>query len=272
MEAIFSSKLYRTSKRKDKIASAMQNPINLELVKQLEEYLDDSYKEQAVHHPLDTSEIPDTSEIQDVEKEISDVASESSSGRRPATPLRFSPSPTPVPEEVTHEDSVKEVTHDSSDSESVKEEVKLTDEAGSESSPERDAQSTFHAPKKRSDDESVEESVSINAATALYQPSVEASCCDKIRVDAAAIKGTLNVRDDTKGVSRIFVKDNELWIYYQDKINLNSVMEPVIEVLNGTGFTNLEFNRLARSDNAVVFEISCIYDDVKPMSEVDNEK
>ena len=106
----------------------------------------------------------------------------------------------------------------------------------------------------------------------LYPPVVEASCCDKVRVDAAAIKGTLNVRDDTKGVSRIFVKDKELWIYYQDKINLNSVMEPVIEVLNGTGFTNLEFNRLARTENAIVFDISCIYDDVKPMQEVAEEK
>lgn len=269
MEAIFSSKLYKTSKRKDRIASAMKNPINTELVQQLEDYLGDSdLEKQSADQPLKVQP-ENTVELKDTEEKVSDAASESSGGTSYHPALRFSPSSTPS-SEPTSEESADRV--DDTSTPEVKEVTHVEDAEPDVDIPaERDAQSTFHAPKKK-DEASVEESETINAATALYQPPVEASCCDKIRVDAAAIKGTLNVRDDTNGVSRVFVKDNELWIYYQDKINLNSVMEPVIEVLNGTGFTNLEFNRLARTDNAIVFEISCVYEDVKPMNEVTEKK
>lgn len=43
MKAIYASKLYRSSKRKSKIQAALQNPVNMELVKQLSEYLDEEY-------------------------------------------------------------------------------------------------------------------------------------------------------------------------------------------------------------------------------------
>lgn len=45
-QAIFSSKLYQASSRKNKIKAALENPINAELVKQLGEYIDDEYKPQ----------------------------------------------------------------------------------------------------------------------------------------------------------------------------------------------------------------------------------
>lgn len=43
---IFSSKLYQASTRKEKIKSALENPINAELVKQLDEYIGEEYKQQ----------------------------------------------------------------------------------------------------------------------------------------------------------------------------------------------------------------------------------
>lgn len=70
------------------------------------------------------------------------------------------------------------------------------------------------------------------------------------------IKGTLNHVSDTAGVSRIEVKDHELWVFYNDEVNLNNIMTEVIELLNNTGYTYLSFNRLARSNNAIVFEVS----------------
>lgn len=70
------------------------------------------------------------------------------------------------------------------------------------------------------------------------------------------IKGTLNHSSDTAGVSRIETKEKELWIYYKDDVNLNSIMTDVIELLNTSGYTYLSFNRLARSNNAIVFEVS----------------
>ena len=60
MNAILSSKLYKISSRKDKIASAMKNPINVELVKQLDSYIDqpedvsDALEEETVDEVVDT--------------------------------------------------------------------------------------------------------------------------------------------------------------------------------------------------------------------------
>lgn len=70
-----------------------------------------------------------------------------------------------------------------------------------------------------------------------------------------SIKGLLNASNDTSGVNRILIKGEELWIYYEDKKNLNNIMGPAIELLNSANYTCLEFNRLARTDNAIVFQI-----------------
>jgi hypothetical protein len=67
-----------------------------------------------------------------------------------------------------------------------------------------------------------------------------------------SVKTTLNNNAETKGVSRASIKDDELWVYYEDSINLNKVMANAIETLNSLDY-ELEFNRLARSDNAIVF-------------------
>lgn len=255
MEAIFSSKIYKTSRRKDKIASALQNPINTELVQQLKTYLDDPEVSQTAE-PKNTPE-PATEVITPSVANSPDVSTAPPTGRSSnSLPEQQSPAPS----ELSTVDQAPESVP--SEPEEVPSEKTDDDEDKLPEQPDR--QNTFHVPEKKASEE-VTESTIVSAATVLYTPPVEASCCDKIRVDAAAIKGTLNIRDDTKGVSRIFVKDKELWIYYQDKVNLNSVMEPVIEVLNSTGFTNLEFNRLARTENAIVFEISCVYNDVQPM-------
>ena len=69
------------------------------------------------------------------------------------------------------------------------------------------------------------------------------------------MKGTFNSRKDCVGVSRVAVKDSELWVYYNDDINLNNVMTAVVDLVSELGMTYLEFNRLARSNNAIVFDI-----------------
>jgi len=68
------------------------------------------------------------------------------------------------------------------------------------------------------------------------------------------LKGHLNLREETKGVNRIQIKEKELWVYYNDDVNLNDRMTPVLELLNAATYTYLQFNRLARSDNAIVFD------------------
>ena len=59
----------------------------------------------------------------------------------------------------------------------------------------------------------------------------------------------------------------ELWIHYNDSINLNNVMEPVIAVLNAANYFKLDFNRLARTENAIVFSITVASVPVKPLEE-----
>lgn len=256
MEAIFSSKLYKTSRRKDKIASAINNPINAELVQQLDNYLTDV--PDYMKEDSKVSKVPESSNPSPSVSTTPETTFTRPEGSSRPEGKRFGNSPEP---------SLNESSFPETDDMDKPVEVDVEDPELQDRSPE----TVFHAPGSLAEDNDnsgeIEESQAINSATALYQPPVAASCCDKARLDAAAIKGTLNVRDDTKGVSRIQVKDKELWIYYNDKINLNSVMEPVIDVLNSTGFTNLEFNRLARTENAIVFEISCIYDDVKPVKD-----
>lgn len=67
---------------------------------------------------------------------------------------------------------------------------------------------------------------------------------------SASIASMLNAVDTTSGVRSAKVLGTELWIYYKDNINLNSVMESVIDAVASH---ELEFNRLARSHNAIVF-------------------
>lgn len=77
------------------------------------------------------------------------------------------------------------------------------------------------------------------------------------------VKDLLNKCVDTQGVSRTSIRNNELWIYYQDSVNLNSIMSPVIECIESSELSNLQFSRLARSDNAIVFDL--------PMEQEPNE-
>lgn len=268
MKSIYASKLYKASKHKDKIHSAINDPMNVELVQQLKEYLDE----------------PEEAEVETNVPEVSEVENKSNSENRSTrenkssdVSVTKSSSPTSTSPSLGDND---EAESDKESSESKEEKpVKEDSDDNKQDAPEMKKSRSFHSPKKseskdeNSTESKVEESVTVESATVLYQQPVQAGhCCHGDFIDPDAIKGTLNVREDTKGVSRIFIKDDELWIYYQDKINLNSVMEPVIAVLNGTGFTNLEFNRLARTENAIVFQISCVFNQIEPMKVEDEQK
>ena len=80
----------------------------------------------------------------------------------------------------------------------------------------------------------------------LTEPVPEAS--STISRDLSSVTASLNATPATQGVRSCRMINSELWIYYNDDINLNSVMESVIDSV-----PDWEFNRLARSHNAVVF-------------------
>ena len=107
-------------------------------------------------------------------------------------------------------------------------------------------------------------SVEASSGTSLTRTDVT----DNMDLEVKDIKGILNSREDTCGVSRVQETQKEVWIYYNDSVNLNDMMVPVIEELNRPGYTYLTFNRLARSENAIVFIVlyNDTYRDKKPQS------
>lgn len=239
LEKIYASKLFRAHSNKAKIQAAIQNPVNSELVQQLREYLDDEYirpeyLEPETHKP-------------EVEPSVEQESSEgegapSTPSAAPSTPHHSSaPSPVSFDEPSAGEPEGEEPL-DEELSEVLETPPSETEEVEVE-------ESTKTAGKK------IEASISLNATE------------DQLQSIFDVLKGTLNGREDTSGVCRILLKSDtsELWIHYNDDTNLNNVMESVIQVLNASGYTSLEFNRLARTQNAIVFTVNQTSEEIKPV-------
>lgn len=237
LKRIYASKLYVTSTRKDSIRAAIQDPINAELVQQLSEYLDDDALVE-LKYAENEAKKAEEAEADNSETVVpSDNAGGSAGGGG----------------SFTHSDFSGDAISDFGEDELA--DFDMPDEGGEEE-PVAD----------------IEESTKVNGkkitATSIIWTTVEdvVSECD-------TIQGTLNAREDTCGANRLQVKDNELWIYYNDDVNLNDKMIDVIEVLNSTGYTYLAFSRLARSNNAIVFDITLnTQEDIKSQKEVEESK
>lgn len=213
MQRIYSSKLYLSSKRQSAIKAAIEDPINVELVKQLRSYLDEDYQDPSY---VDTGEPKNSSEVSD---EFS--ADMSTSKRGGASDHSAPPAPRgKLSDAVSRSEAEQEPEGPGPE----------VPEAENEPGPEPTNESTHVA----------------------GSPITASECCSKF--DVHSLLGTLNAIADTAGVVRVVQKSDEIWIYYSDNINLNSVMEAVIYQLMLSMYP-LEFNRLARTDNAIVFQL-----------------
>lgn len=213
LEAIYSSKMFLASKNKDKITTAINDPLNGELVQQLRSYLDEDFLDDAVEYRKSQQESNPSEESTETSgaEEQSDTGSHASEISRDAS--------SPRPSSPSHS-----MTNDFSDlsEDGVPDE---TDPIVEETSEETET-------------EEVEESKKINKSS--------------ITTDLMSI---LNSSDETRGVRRVNSSvDSELWIYYNDDVNLNNVMEPVISSVY-TCCPDVQFSRLARTYNAVVFSV-----------------
>lgn len=233
LQRIYSSKLYVTSTRKDRIKAAMGKPYNKELILQISDYLDDDAKLELARAQKSVSSELDT--------ENSDNGAVKPSSTEPSGGGSFSGN----------------AFADFGDDELAG--VEPMEEGG-------------EAPAPEASEAPVEESTEVSATPIIATSDVWTTVEDVVG-ECDIIQGTLNSREDTKGVNRLQVKDSELWIYYKDDINLNDTMISVIETLNSIGYTYLTFSRLARSNNAIVFDINLNYqDDIKSQAEVDGAK
>ena len=216
--------MYRSSKRKDKIRAAINNPINKELVQQLKEYLDyelpeDTQQDKKLAHITNSPNVKPTRNTKTTSK---------SSMQSPKMPHIADNSSERLPDGVFV---------DSKEDEDVDTTETSTPKSGTEIS----------------DDESdVAESTKVSANPISASTNIQ----EVLNVQLDEIKGLLNSPSDTAGVNRILTKNQELWIYYNDDVNLNNLLGPVVELINAANYRYLEFNRLARSDNAIVFQIS----------------
>lgn len=239
MKSVYASKLYKSSKYQDKIRANMNNPINKELVAQLSEYLSD---EAVVNVEND---------------DLASVAQESNGNVKNESTRAIKKMSTPVPKDRY----ITNLSTDSTDNDNADIDVEdTTDEDMEDNS--KNAENNF-TDNESNDSDNIEESTSINSSL------VTATCGLNLFSKVDEVKGLLNSRSETAGVNRILVKDNEFWIYYNDNINLNNVMGTAIELLNAANYYYLDFNRLARSENAIVFQINLSYQSVDP---IDNEK
>jgi hypothetical protein len=218
----------------------------MELVQQLEDYLSDEAKMELkqVQHPVG-NEVAATPQPQSNDSTGEDRYSSHPSGGGGAAPSHFSG------------DIMSDFGED--------------DLADIEPMPDDSEADIPETPSEPAEPEAVEsvtqEGMPITSSTIIWTTK------DDVIDDCETIKGTLNAREDTKGVSRLQVKDNELWIYYTDDTNLNDAMVSVIEVLNSVGYTYLAFSRLARSNNAHVFDITLNANaQIIPEAELDTSK
>lgn len=218
LDAIYSSKLYKLSTRKSVISAATTSPMNVELVKQLRSYLDEEYQNDEY---LDIGN-PDVPE-EDTEERIKPSEESSSGGGGGGS--------------VTHIGGEGSLSGELKDAEQ--------DESGPTPPPSDEGKSD------------VGESVRLKSSKVISSYVSRTSVSESIASQLDNIKGTLNLRSDTSGVVRVVlrVSESELWIYYNDDTNLNNVMEPVIMVLASQYGDCMTFNRLARTDNAIVFEV-----------------
>lgn len=249
LERIYASQFYKYSNRQANIKSAIQNPLNKVLVTQLADALDKKY--QTKDYLLDED---DQKKLEKEQQEPEVDESEVSEDNDAMNEESKSSHPAPTPHSSSNHsasdklnDEKKELhkenmeNHNPSDSSLEAPSAEVKKESAPTSSESKDTSA-------------VAESTQVNAAPVFS--STIAHPFKDLHQECDQVKNLLNFNSDTSGVSRVMVKEDEFQVFYNDDVNLNNVMDKVIEMLNSAGYTYLEFNRLARSQNAIIFIIN----------------
>lgn len=228
IEPIFSSKLFAVSSRKAEIRAAASNPINQNLMQQLSTALDKSYQKAEYLLDEEDQEKLRQEQTESVETKVDETEESEVTEETGAEPKEHS-APPAKPSNLHSKFKAAEKNMSETESSEKPEDVP-SDDASVDTKTEAATDIDTGIDDSDMDDNGIQDTKSI----------------------ADSVKATLNDNEDTTGVSRTAIKDDELWVYYEDSINLNKVMASAIETLNNLDY-GLEFNRLARSDNAIVF-------------------
>ena len=210
LKIIYSSKLYKASSRKDKIRANINNPINVELVQQIADYVDENEPKQLdtkVNEPSES--VVKRSDHPAPNRGADKINHSSESDVSPSDDIE--PMPGLIADDETISDEPQPAQPEDESAEEINESEKLTDDT---------------------------------------VQGVEGICSS---IDINQIKDELNDSPLTEGVIRVANKAREIWVYFNDNINLNDIMVNVIDSIFSRYGAQLEFNRLARSENAMVF-------------------
>lgn len=237
IKSITTSKLFVTSSRQRAIVAAIENPVNAELVQQLSEYLSDESKE-------DLKEALQSNQL--ASEASASQSGDSSVDAGDTNDVDFGGADTP-----------SSVGGPAPSGGNVFDDFSF-DDTGSETAADEGAPSEESA--------AVEESTSVSGNAILGATNIS-----DISVPVTEIKGLLNANSDTCGIIRAECEDDEFWLYYADEVNLNDIMISVIEILNASGYTYLKFNRLGRSNNAIIFDIKQSMGEIQSIQEIAKE-
>lgn len=243
IEYIYASKIFQSSSNQERILANLSNPINKELIVQLEEYLDDETREKYLgDNASDAPSVFSKGKNDGGESEGTDNESVGTTPSRSSSPSRggsFTPSKSELMDDLENQEFTEI------------EPTETTSEAPSETPSEPTVESATKVKFRE-----------INSATVLHDTRLDREHVENEKpsdsISYEVLQGTLDLSEDTEGVARIYIKetdnDSELWIYYSDDVNLNSKLFNVVQLVE-QAYPFVSFNRMARSDNAVVFDI-----------------
>lgn len=128
-----------------------------------------------------------------------------------------------------------------------------------------DADSTVEEPDMVDDEDtdptdSVDEDEDHSSASEENFPETDEPKSDNIDTedltvdDTGRLEAALNGNSNTQGVIRCAEKDDEIWVYYNDDINISKILPDIMDELDANNITDMSFSRIARSNNAIVFD------------------
>lgn len=248
MDWITNSKIFKGSKYQERILAAINDPINKPLLKQLTSYVGQDYDEDSI----DDSIASTPSQFSEDKTAPADSKKGKSLNSTPhITPSNKSTAQFGGPSNNYSQDEDTD-NIDDRDSQAVE-----FDEAKDEDD---------FAPPKEPSQGNVKES------TCAEKSNINASTYVSVEVVSQAVSeipGTLNLRSETKGVTYAALKggsSTELWIYFENSVDINGVLDSVNSTLMNAGYYFLEFNRVARDENAIVFSINWISNYFNPLN------
>ena len=252
------SKIYKYSKNKAAIKAAVQNPINSELVMQLSEQLSDDTIEELLDIHVEGTKEP---EQDGVEQDLESVTEDDDSFTQVESQDIDQESDEKIieePEDIKPEDAesvVIEQESETADVQSVRE--SHYSYINSDFSKSIVSCVSIDSLISNTIDSEYLDIHSDKPDTAIDGSYVQSCVHPAIDYQAMAkvVQGTLNMNALTSGVDKATVEDGELFLYYSPKISIDSVMADAIRLISASSYAYLEFNRVIRNENALVFKI-----------------